>query len=182
MQAVPCLVLVIGVPAHLNAALMNRGTRHGLTYRAAAYGGQDCILRRTMALELYTRCQRTSSAWARSHPGSNLDDRHNKHHRIDGGFGSTMSRWSDVSGLLPACLNCDTVDRKDGICAVLRALDLLDRAGLRLKRDLAYAFTGDEESGELGGGASAGIAPSASAAPGRSSRSVPAQLRAGRRH
>lgn len=47
-------------------------------------------------------------------------------------------------------------DLKGGICASLAALDLLDRAGLRLKGDVAYAFVGDEESGEEGTGISAG--------------------------
>lgn len=49
-------------------------------------------------------------------------------------------------------------DLKGGICASLAALDLLDRAGLRLKGDVAYAFVGDEESGEEGTGVSAGVA------------------------
>ena len=49
-------------------------------------------------------------------------------------------------------------DLKGGICAAIRALDLIDRAELMLKGDLAYAFVGDEESGEPGTGVSAGIA------------------------
>ena len=48
-------------------------------------------------------------------------------------------------------------DLKGGICAALGALDLIDAAGLRLKGDVAYAFIGDEESGEPGSGVSAGI-------------------------
>lgn len=48
-------------------------------------------------------------------------------------------------------------DMKAGICAGLAALDLLDRAGLRLAGDVAFAFVGDEESGEPGTGVSAGI-------------------------
>ncbi|MCR9121311.1 MAG: M20/M25/M40 family metallo-hydrolase [Phyllobacteriaceae bacterium] len=51
-----------------------------------------------------------------------------------------------------------SADLKGGICAALGALDLLDAAGLRLKGDLAFAFVGDEESGEPGTGVSAGIA------------------------
>ena len=48
-------------------------------------------------------------------------------------------------------------DLKAGICSSLAALSLLDRAGIRLKGDLAFAFVGDEESGEKGTGISAGI-------------------------
>lgn len=48
-------------------------------------------------------------------------------------------------------------DLKGGICASLAALDLLDQAGITLKGDIAYAFVGDEESGEPGTGVSAGI-------------------------
>ena len=48
-------------------------------------------------------------------------------------------------------------DMKAGICAGLAALDLLDRAGIRLAGDVAFAFVGDEESGEPGTGVSAGI-------------------------
>ncbi|MCC5975297.1 MAG: M20/M25/M40 family metallo-hydrolase [Rubellimicrobium sp.] len=47
-------------------------------------------------------------------------------------------------------------DLKAGICAALAALDLLDRAGLRLAGDLSFAFVIDEESGEPGTGISAG--------------------------
>ncbi len=50
-----------------------------------------------------------------------------------------------------------TGDLKAGICASLAALDLIDRAGLRLAGDVAFAFVGDEESGEPGSGVSAGI-------------------------
>lgn len=50
-----------------------------------------------------------------------------------------------------------TGDLKAGISASLAALDLLDKAGIRLKGDLAFAFVGDEESGEPGSGVSAGI-------------------------
>lgn len=49
-------------------------------------------------------------------------------------------------------------DLKGGIAASLAALDTLDRAGIRLKGDLAFAFVGDEESGEEGTGVSAGVA------------------------
>jgi acetylornithine deacetylase len=48
-------------------------------------------------------------------------------------------------------------DLKAGICSSLAALSLLDRAGIKLKGDLAFAFVGDEESGQLGTGVSAGI-------------------------
>lgn len=48
-------------------------------------------------------------------------------------------------------------DLKAGICASLAALDLIDRAGLRLKGTVSYAFVGDEESGEPGTGISAGV-------------------------
>ena len=47
-------------------------------------------------------------------------------------------------------------DLKAGICTSLAALDLLDRAGLRLAGSLSFAFVGDEESGEPGTGVSAG--------------------------
>lgn len=49
-----------------------------------------------------------------------------------------------------------TGDLKAGICASLAALELLDRAGLKLCGDIAFAFVGDEESGEPGMGSSAG--------------------------
>lgn len=48
-------------------------------------------------------------------------------------------------------------DLKAGICASLAALELLDNAGIKLKGDVAYAFVGDEESGEPDTGVSAGI-------------------------
>lgn len=48
-------------------------------------------------------------------------------------------------------------DLKAGICSALAALTLLDKAGIRLKGDLAFAFVGDEESGQPGTGVSAGI-------------------------
>lgn len=48
-------------------------------------------------------------------------------------------------------------DLKAGICAALAALDLLDRAGIRLAGSVSFAFVGDEESGEPGSGVSAGI-------------------------
>ncbi|MCF4099737.1 M20 family metallopeptidase [Maritalea mediterranea] len=50
-----------------------------------------------------------------------------------------------------------TGDLKAGICTSLAALDLLDKAGIKLKGDVSYAFIGDEESGEEGTGISAGI-------------------------
>lgn len=48
-------------------------------------------------------------------------------------------------------------DLKAGICASLAALDLIDRAGLRLAGSLSFAFVGDEESGQPGAGISAGV-------------------------
>lgn len=48
-------------------------------------------------------------------------------------------------------------DLKAGICTSLAALDLLDRAGIRLAGGISYAFVGDEESGEPGTGISAGV-------------------------
>ena len=48
-------------------------------------------------------------------------------------------------------------DMKAGICAGLSALDLIDRANIRLAGDVSFAFVGDEESGEPGSGVSAGI-------------------------
>jgi len=48
-------------------------------------------------------------------------------------------------------------DLKAGICSALAALSLLDRAGITLKGDVAFAFVGDEESGEEGSGVSAGV-------------------------
>ena len=48
-------------------------------------------------------------------------------------------------------------DLKAGICTALAALDLIDRAGLRLAGSVSYAFVGDEESGEPGTGISAGV-------------------------
>lgn len=48
-------------------------------------------------------------------------------------------------------------DLKAGICSSLAALSLLDRAGIRLKGDVAFAFVGDEESGEPETGVSAGV-------------------------
>ncbi|MCP8884105.1 M20/M25/M40 family metallo-hydrolase [Devosia sp. XJ19-1] len=48
-------------------------------------------------------------------------------------------------------------DLKAGICTSLAALTLLDRAGIRLKGDVDFAFVGDEESGQPGSGVSAGV-------------------------
>ncbi|MDR3485682.1 MAG: M20/M25/M40 family metallo-hydrolase [Bradyrhizobium sp.] len=48
-------------------------------------------------------------------------------------------------------------DLKAGICSSLAALSLLDRAGIKPKGDVAFAFVGDEESGEQDTGVSAGI-------------------------
>lgn len=48
-------------------------------------------------------------------------------------------------------------DLKAGICSSLSALSLLDRAGVKLAGDIAFAFVGDEESGQPGTGVSAGI-------------------------
>jgi acetylornithine deacetylase len=48
-------------------------------------------------------------------------------------------------------------DLKAGICSSLAALTLLDRAGITLKGDVAFAFVGDEESGQPNTGISAGV-------------------------
>jgi acetylornithine deacetylase/succinyl-diaminopimelate desuccinylase-like protein len=48
-------------------------------------------------------------------------------------------------------------DLKAGICASLAALELLDKAGMRLAGDVSFAFVGDEESGQSGTGVSAGV-------------------------
>jgi acetylornithine deacetylase len=48
-------------------------------------------------------------------------------------------------------------DLKAGICSSLIALDLVDRAGIKLNGEISFAFIGDEESGEPGSGKSAGI-------------------------
>lgn len=48
-------------------------------------------------------------------------------------------------------------DLKAGICTALSALDLIERAGLRLKGDVDIAFVGDEESGQPGSGTSEGV-------------------------
>ena len=48
-------------------------------------------------------------------------------------------------------------DLKAGISASLAALSLLDKAGVTLAGDVAFAFVGDEESGQAGTGVSAGI-------------------------
>jgi acetylornithine deacetylase len=48
-------------------------------------------------------------------------------------------------------------DLKAGICTSLAAISLLDRAGITLAGDVAFAFVGDEESGQSGSGISAGI-------------------------
>ncbi|HEV2502888.1 MAG TPA: M20/M25/M40 family metallo-hydrolase [Mesorhizobium sp.] len=48
-------------------------------------------------------------------------------------------------------------DLKAGISASLAALSLLDRAGIKLAGDVAFAFVGDEESGQPGTGVSAGV-------------------------
>lgn len=48
-------------------------------------------------------------------------------------------------------------DLKAGITASLAALALLDRAGVKLAGDVAFAFVGDEESGQPGTGISAGV-------------------------
>ncbi len=50
-----------------------------------------------------------------------------------------------------------TGDLKAGICSALAALELIDRAGICLQGDVAFAFIGDEESGEAGSGVSAGV-------------------------
>ena len=50
-----------------------------------------------------------------------------------------------------------SADLKAGICAALAAVDLLDRAGVRLAGSVQFAFVGDEESGEPGSGISAGV-------------------------
>jgi len=48
-------------------------------------------------------------------------------------------------------------DLKAGICSAIAAVSLLERAGITLKGDVAFAFVGDEESGEEGSGVSAGV-------------------------
>lgn len=48
-------------------------------------------------------------------------------------------------------------DLKAGICSAIAAVGLLQRAGISLSGDVAFAFVGDEESGEAGTGISAGI-------------------------
>ena len=48
-------------------------------------------------------------------------------------------------------------DLKAGICTTLAAARLVREAGLRLPRELLFAFVGDEESGEPGSGVSAGM-------------------------
>ncbi|WP_119390499.1 M20 family metallopeptidase [Taklimakanibacter lacteus] len=48
-------------------------------------------------------------------------------------------------------------DLKAGISAALAALALLDKARIKLSGDVAFAFVGDEESGQPGSGVSAGI-------------------------
>lgn len=48
-------------------------------------------------------------------------------------------------------------DLKAGICTALAALDVIDRAGIRLAGSVSFAFVGDEESGEPGTGISAGV-------------------------
>jgi len=48
-------------------------------------------------------------------------------------------------------------DLKAGICSAIAAVSLLERAGITLKGDVAFAFVGDEESGEEGRGVSAGV-------------------------
>lgn len=47
-------------------------------------------------------------------------------------------------------------DLKAGICTILSALRTLDRAGVPLDPTVLFAFVGDEESGEVGSGVSAG--------------------------
>ena len=51
-----------------------------------------------------------------------------------------------------------TVDLKGGICASIAALDLLQACGAKHAGEVAFAFVGDEESGETGTGVSAGVA------------------------
>jgi len=48
-------------------------------------------------------------------------------------------------------------DLKAGICCALSALALLDQANIKLQGDVSFAFAGDEESGEVGTGVSAGV-------------------------
>lgn len=48
-------------------------------------------------------------------------------------------------------------DLKAGITSSLAAIELLDRAGIKLAGDVAFAFVGDEESGQPGTGVSAGV-------------------------
>ena len=48
-------------------------------------------------------------------------------------------------------------DLKAGICSALLAMDLVDRAGFKLKGQVSFVFIGDEESGEANSGRSEGI-------------------------
>ena len=48
-------------------------------------------------------------------------------------------------------------DLKAGICSALLAMDIVDRAGFKLKGQVSFAFIGDEESGEANSGRSEGI-------------------------
>lgn len=48
-------------------------------------------------------------------------------------------------------------DLKAGICSSLAALSLLDAAGVKLRGDVAFAFVGDEESGQPRTGLSTGV-------------------------
>src|SRR6185437_1511635 len=47
-------------------------------------------------------------------------------------------------------------DLKAGLCMTLEAVRTLDRGGIEIDPTLLFAFVGDEESGELGSGVSAG--------------------------
>ena len=48
-------------------------------------------------------------------------------------------------------------DLKGGICAAMASLRLLHKAGYQLEGGITFAFVGDEESGEIGTGVSAGV-------------------------
>ncbi|WP_027169512.1 M20/M25/M40 family metallo-hydrolase [Mesorhizobium sp. WSM3224] len=50
-----------------------------------------------------------------------------------------------------------TSDMKAGICTALSAVRTLDRAGILPDPTITFAFIGDEESGEVGSGISAGV-------------------------
>ncbi|MCY4445023.1 MAG: M20/M25/M40 family metallo-hydrolase [Rhodobacteraceae bacterium] len=60
----------------------------------------------------------------------------------------------DTEGAIWGRGSCDL---KGGICAAMASLRLLHEAGYQLEGGITFAFVGDEESGEIGTGVSAGI-------------------------